>query len=1331
MEHSIFHKLSRVLWGLVIGLIVMLAIYVSVGRLLTSAVVAYQDDILRELNHRLPFQVDARKVSGEWHSFTPAVVLQELRLTVPGSAAPPIELREGRVDLDVLGSLRTWSPQMRQLSLAGLYLKGEWTTDGRLLVRGFGGGDTPITEWLQDSLLNVERLALDKLKLDVIMPGGEQRQLELDMQLTREGSQRQVQASLSSTRGTQIFALAEGVGNPFEPAQFRGDLYLKLDSRDLGAVREVFARRIPDIAIAGGLSLEFWSSWEQGAPSAQLRVTGEDLLFSAADQSWQLPLDRVSFLTELVEQKGRFSLAVADLEIDQDTSRLDISRLQLDMLGETLTIRAGDIPLGPLGEILSRENFLAERAARVISTLQPQGELNSLQLSVADLSEPLRDWELLANFDQLAVQSWSGAPGVSGTHGFVQLAPGGGFVLLDSQQFSMDFPTVYEQPLFYNDFHGTIGIRWDSEAVTLSSGLVTAEGAEGVAKVLFGLNIPLVPSSVGLEMDLLVGLEDSHPTHRVKYIPYTLDDGLQSWLNQSIGDGIIDQAGFLWRGSLTSGAAELRTVQLFFNIEDTTLSYHPAWPPLSELDGILFIDDSDVSVWSERARLFDSAVNRLSVELWLDQAGAMMLAVDGQLEGPAADGLSIINGAVIGQYVGQAFADWQLSGPLQTQLALLLDLNNPDVAPEVEVTTRWQDVALDIDPGNLPIRAINGTLNYSSRNGLSSDDLSGTLWQQALTAKVFQSTADATAIQVDIDTVADMGELQQWLNLDLLEFAQGRAAADLTILVPPGATPQLTIRSALAGVSLDLPPPWNKEADTSKALTVDVLPGGESLLLGIDLDSEVKLDLDIRDSRLVAGSLGFYRQPVGLATGTFHISGELQQLKVDDWQHFVSTYLGAYLSSPVAREPVAADEVPLLAAQAQSVEAPVDLTLAADVQEVVTDIKQADSGLVVVVEQLRAGQLLIGDNEFGSAGFGGRISGDQWQLSGSSEWLRAEVHSPVAGGPLQLDISMLDLAGLEQLQFAAGDQYQSVELPDIKVSLRGLQRAGRQLGQLAFELGSQGDVLVAENITGELVGLQLLSSQPGQLRWYQGEDSHSELQASFQFVDLGKTLEQLDYQKILETKEGEFDLNLSWPGGPQDFSLLQGSGSLQVSIDRGRFLEASGGASGTLRVVSILNLAEIVRRLSLSHMFESGIPFNEMDGELLLDKGVLEVTQLDVQGGASSFHFSGESVLAEKSLDGELIVTLPVANNLSWVAALTAGLPVAAGVFVLSKVFEKQVNRLTSAVYTTSGTWDDPQVSFDRVFDDSPATAEKAHPDGAVQTEPDVVPAMPSPTPLP
>jgi uncharacterized protein YhdP len=206
------------------------------------------------------------------------------------------------------------------------------------------------------------------------------------------------------------------------------------------------------------------------------------------------------------------------------------------------------------------------------------------------------------------------------------------------------------------------------------------------------------------------------------------------------------------------------------------------------------------------------------------------------------------------------------------------------------------------------------------------------------------------------------------------------------------------------------------------------------------------------------------------------------------------------------------------------------------------------------------------------------------------------------------------------------------------------------------------------------------------------------LQATLSFEDIGQTLEYFDYQRIVETGGGNFELDLRWPASPQDFSLRQAQGTVQVKIGQGSFLEATTGATGALRVVSILNLADIVRRLSLTQMFESGIPFESVEGEVDLHEGMLEVARMDVKG-SSSFQFSGVSDVQKKSLNGELVATLPVARNLPWIAALAASLPVAAGVYVISKVFDEQLKLLSSAVYTIGGTWNDPQVTFNRVFD--------------------------------
>ena len=77
---------------------------------------------------------------------------------------------------------------------------------------------------------------------------------------------------------------------------------------------------------------------------------------------------------------------------------------------------------------------------------------------------------------------------------------------------------------------------------------------------------------------------------------------------------------------------------------------------------------------------------------------------------------------------------------------------------------------------------------------------------------------------------------------------------------------------------------------------------------------------------------------------------------------------------------------------------------------------------------------------------------------------------------------------------------------------------------------------------------------------------------------------------------------------------------------------------------------------------------------------------------------AGDFDLVNETVDTRLVATLPVATNLPWVAALVGGLPAAAGVFVTSKLVEKQVDRLSSISYDVTGPWDDITVAVDKIF---------------------------------
>jgi len=536
-----------------------------------------------------------------------------------------------------------------------------------------------------------------------------------------------------------------------------------------------------------------------------------------------------------------------------------------------------------------------------------------------------------------------------------------------------------------------------------------------------------------------------------------------------------------------------------------------------------------------------------------------------------------------------------------------------------------------------------------------------------------------------------MKDLARWLRLDLLDFASGRTAMDIGIRLAPGEPALLTAQSDLRGVSLDLPAPWRKNPEEARELQLEMPLATGRKPLTVNVGEALRLELEIADGGVQGGALGINVDPPAAGNGFLRVTGHSALVQGDEWLDFVRKYIATGAPTPAAGAD-AGEPAPPQAGDTAGAGAPRG------------GVAALSPRLGIRVEDLQADTLVILGQEIEDARLGLEVEPAILNFALDTDWLRASLAVPREGGAHVLDVDYLDLDRLPAFSLDGEGNGSDLELPRIDVTLGNLFQSDRRLGDLAFELSSAGNVLTLEQISGELAHLRLPPEHPARLVWHRGQDEFTELQARLRFEDLGETLAYLGYERIVETASGSVDLDLNWPAAPQRFALAEGQGSVALDIGAGSFLDASSGAEGALRVVSILNLADIVRRLSLSQMFESGIPFDSVKGEVYLHAGTLEVAYMDVTGG-SSFHFSGVSDIASRSLGGELVASLPVANNLPWIAALAASLPVAAGVFVVSQVFNKQVERLSSAVYTIGGTWNDPEVKFDHIFDNTSKSA--------------------------
>jgi uncharacterized protein YhdP len=68
-------------------------------------------------------------------------------------------------------------------------------------------------------------------------------------------------------------------------------------------------------------------------------------------------------------------------------------------------------------------------------------------------------------------------------------------------------------------------------------------------------------------------------------------------------------------------------------------------------------------------------------------------------------------------------------------------------------------------------------------------------------------------------------------------------------------------------------------------------------------------------------------------------------------------------------------------------------------------------------------------------------------------------------------------------------------------------------------------------------------------------------------------------------------------------------------------------------------------------------------------------------------------------VDAQLITTLPLTGNLTMAAAVTGLLPAALGVFVVSKLFKEQFDKVSSIRYSINGRWNDPKMEVEKIFE--------------------------------
>lgn len=1084
-------------------------------------------------------------------------------------------------------------------------------------------------------------------------------------------------------------------------------------------------------SLRGDLSLAQMTATEQEQPQAPAQKKGAletlNALSSNISGRWR-PGDS----WELVLQ-----------ELGLNWQQLEVPDVNLQASGDqhgNLQLAVDQIELQAWHRVLRVLELMPDKADEWLRALEPTGELQNVRLARID-----GEVSVAANLHNVDAGAHRGAPAVTGVNGYLSLNGRGGRVELASDAgFSAHFPLLYDVPFSFGAARGTVAwdIDRDHNTVSIYSGPLLLDAvaesenkavpAAGDFRGQFLLQIPLTPHTRAADFTLALGLRNVAVQEQRNLVPTVVSDDLRDWLNQSVGkrnDGKIPSAGFIYRGySYREGDDEAllalgqhdnrHTVQLQADIRDGSLKYAPDWPAAEHVDGHLSVNDRDVLVMAPKARLWNVDGANVSVHLSPEAAGSR-LDVRAQLAGPAADGLKILRESPLRDRLGNAFDSWALDGAMQGKLQLSQPLGGADFEPSQQIDLTLSGASLSLQNLKLDIEQLNGNVRYHSRDGLKGSRFRGQLWGKPLRASIQHlGEGDARDTQVVIHGEAVTESIGAWSGRPELQWLDGSLdyTARVTIPAPSKEKPYaavLELSSDLQQVAVNLPAPLAKPAGEKSRFVLRVPIGEQGNLYHLSYGEHLQGQLWQVDGQLERASIALNAGARLPDTPGISVIGDLSRVELQPWKDALAIYTG----DTSAQGQVAQDVVDSTREEASPLPITLDLS---------TDLLQVSEATSIENIHVR-----------------GRGLGADWQLDFDSETAAGELAGTLnAATPLQLKLAHLRLPALkgkdpEGQEEAAGEEagegedtltaelqdrwkgFDFASLPSVDFSTEALWLGEELMGPWSFQLRPSEQRLVVSEIKGTLRGIQIDSRGEGenrlgaQLMWMRDSDGRE----SSQFIgrlrgdNLGKVLQAWGQEAAIESSSAVFDTALRWQGSPAMVSPNSLNGEIRIDIRNGRFMRASENAgTSLLRLLSLFNFDTWARRLRLdfSDLVQSGLTFDRVHGEVYFegDGELLIAVPIQVEGPTSELQMAGRVNLQREDLNLTLVATLPVGNNLAFVAALAGGLPAAAGVYLISKVFKKQVDRVASVSYRIDGEWTDPKVRFDKLFDDGAAGRE-------------------------
>ena len=895
-----------------------------------------------------------------------------------------------------------------------------------------------------------------------------------------------------------------------------------------------------------------------------------------------------------------------------------------------------------LVEYLPVQVSLRER----LDELSPIGEIRDVQAEWNGEWPTPSQFNIKGGFTNLGMKKFYPIPAFRGISGNIAGTEKVGTLNLSSQKVSMALPEALRKPVMLDRLNGQV--NWESltDKSLIEFKFNSVEFANDHAAGSVSGSYHSVPDGPDM-IDLNAHLTQADARYVGQYVPTMVSQSVRDWIERSIVAGDLSDVRLRLKGNLAEfpfNNNENGIFQINAKASSVKLDYLSEWPKIENISADLLFQGSRMEIISPRANIFDANLSNVKIR-FADMADPdATLKIEGEATGATREFIKFIEKSALSSYTGGIVGGITAVGDGELQLKLDIPLYRLN---DIKLIGSYRFINNQITPSYLPnLDQLDGVLTFTE-SGIGIEKISA----QALGGPVDfrSSTPPEGGMRVTATGKANFDNLRQLARNKPPVATQTwtqhfRGSTDWqAIMNIRKKLFNVSIESSMQGLVSVLPEPFSKAATDPLPLRFERK----------SIDSR-RDDLILRYGGLVAAQIkrsrdssGNYRVDRGIVsfgtTSTLSpakngvtVNGSLQSLDLDQWRSlFKQNDEGGHLSLDPSRI------------------------------------------------NLHIGTLKFLERRFHNIGLNAFNDGGEWNSTISSKEINGDINwHPSGNGKLVARLKNLVIPAASPTKPIAAKQAQLQEksLPALDVVADNFSVNEKSLGKLELLATQQ-----KQDWHVERLHITNSDSSLTAKGIWQNHAVPPRIQADIKLEasDIGKLLTRLGYPDRVKRGRGGLEGILSWSGNPQSIDYPTLSGSLKLKAKQGQFPKLETGIG---KLFSIFDLQSLPRRITLDFrdVLNEGFGFDDITGNVKINRGVATTHDLRIRGSAAKFAMSGEVDLAAETqkLNVRVIPSLGLVTPVVGIASMIA-----------NQELKDPFDQVVSSEYNVTGTWADPLIT--------------------------------------